>query len=84
MPRITEIFAFVAQDSGPEDEGLAAFRSTMGWMPLIGADAERVAKLREAAQEVATRSGKTLRLVRFSVREELDLVEPGHEKSALN
>ena len=53
MPKITELFAFVAEDTGPDDEGVMAFSvdsfSGPMMMPLIGADMERVESLRAIA-----------------------------------
>lgn len=79
MPRIDEIYAFVAEDAGPDDEGVSAFLMPDGvWMPLIAADQKRVDSLRNLALEIVRASGKRHRLLRFSVREELEVLEP-HE-----
>lgn len=81
MPRITEIFAFIAEDEGPDDEGVAAWVSPFPplggtWVPLVGADMERAESLKPYAKLIATAMGKRIRLVRFSVREELEVIEP--------
>ena len=81
MPRISEMFAFIAEDAGPEDEGVVAtsIHHPLGviHMPLVGADMARVASLRPKALAIARASGKRIRLVRFSLREELEVIEPG-------
>lgn len=86
MPKIEEIFAYIAEDNGPEDEGVVA--TIMGGaslggvsvggvsMPLIGADISRIDSLREIAKDIATKSGKTIRLCKFSVREIVEVIEP--------
>lgn len=75
MPlRINELFAFIAEDG--EGEGLAAFMTPTGWMPMVGADPARIESLKERAREVAKLSGKRIRLCRYSVREELEVIEP--------
>lgn len=76
MPRINQLFAFIAEEGGPEDEGLAAFLSSMGWMPMVAADSARVDKMRAIARTVAKASGKKIRLVKFSLREELEVFLP--------
>jgi len=73
MPKIDEIYAFIAEDSGPEDEGIAAFVSK-GWaMPMVAADKARVDSLREMARYIAKATGKPIKLIRFSVREEVEV-----------
>jgi hypothetical protein len=84
MPRITELFAFIAEDEGPEDEGVTAFLSSVGWTPMVAADRERVDSLREKAQAIASATSKQVRLVRFSVREELEVFEPLEAEHAGN
>ena len=43
MPKITELYAWVIADSGPDDEGVPAFLdlTTGSWMPMMGADRAR-------------------------------------------
>lgn len=72
--RIDEMFAFVAEDT--DGEGVCSFHTPEGWMPLVGADVGRVDSIRHIAQAIADRSGRTIRVLRFSVREELELIEP--------
>ncbi len=77
MPKITELYCYIAEDAGPEDEGVAAFLGPGGmWMPMVGADKVRMEALRPMALTIATQLGKPLRLVRFTRREELELVKP--------
>lgn len=45
-------------------------------MPLIAADAERVASLEKIAQQLADTTGKTISLVHFTHREEIRTIEP--------
>lgn len=78
MPKITEISAFIAEDTGPDDEGITASWAGpgQGWMPLVGADQARIASLRPLAQQLADSQGKPIKLVRFSVREVIEVIEP--------
>ena len=71
MPRIEEMYAFVAEDKGPDDEGIIGFMAETGWMPMVGADMARVESLKPIAQHVARATGKKIKLLRFTKREEL-------------
>lgn len=73
--RITELFAFVAIDEDG-DEGIAAFSNNGMMMPMVGADTERVAVLRPIAQKMADRFGIEFRVVRFTVREQIEAIKP--------
>lgn len=71
MPRIEEMYAFVAEDSGPEDEGLIGTKTEAGWMPLVGADMARIESLKPIARGIAAATGKKIKILRFTQREEL-------------
>lgn len=73
--RIETIHAFVAVDDDDE-EGLTGFMSESGWMPMVAADPTRLESLRPIAQQIAAASGATIKLVRFSQREELEVIAP--------
>lgn len=76
MPQISELFAFIAEDSGPDDEGIVAFNPEgLLWMPMVAADRERVDSLRTWAQAIAKSTGQKIRLVRFSTREVLEEIK---------
>jgi hypothetical protein len=74
VKRIEQMYAFVAEDA--EGEGVCGFRGDLGWMPLVGADIARVESIRHVAQIIADQSGKPIRLLRFAVREELEVIHP--------
>ena len=71
MPRIEEMFAFVAEDSGPDDEGIVGMNTGAGWMPLVGADMARVESLRPIARTIAAETEVRIKLLRFTQREDL-------------
>ncbi len=51
--RITELYAFIAKDKDGH-EGIMGFRGPDGaWMPMIGADIERVEHLKAVADKLA-------------------------------
>jgi len=74
MPKIIEMYAFVAEDKVPEDEGIIGFMSGTGWMPLVGADMARVDSLKPIARDISRKTGKTVKLIRFTNREEMGIV----------
>lgn len=77
MPRITDLYAYVIADKDDDDEGVPAFPSMSGMMmPMMGADQERAASLRRMAQEMATASGKPIKLIRSTGIELVETIEP--------
>jgi len=71
MPRIEEMYAFVAEDSGPDDEGVVAMSVSGVMMPLVGADIVRVESLRPIARSISAQTGKKIKLLHFTQREDL-------------
>lgn len=77
MKLIEEMYAFVAVDEDDQIEGITAFRNTDGgWMPMVGADQERMDSFRPMAQMLANQSGQTIKLIHFSNRAEVTTIEP--------
>jgi len=72
MPKITEMFAFVAEDIGSDDEGIMSFRDLDGtqW-PMVGADLERIEQLRPIADVIAKSFKKEYRILRFKLEGEI-------------
>ncbi|GAG78541.1 unnamed protein product [marine sediment metagenome] len=81
MPRIEEMYAFIVEDSGPDDEGVMAMQTGLGddgqslWLPLVGADMARVNSLRSIAQGIGRQIGKKVTLVHFTNREDLEVID---------
>ena len=75
---IKTMYAFIQLDPVDNAEGLIAFKDarTGWWMPMVGADMERVEQLRPLAQETATHTGNQVQLVHFTNREEKEVIEP--------
>jgi hypothetical protein len=76
MPRVTEMYAFVMSDTEPDDEGIPAIPLGPLMMPMTGADMNRVASLMPHAQKIANRSGKQLRIMRFTGIEKIGEINP--------
>lgn len=77
MPRIEELFAYIAHEPGdPDDEGITAFKAGGTWMPMVGADEARMKSLKGKAQEIANTTGHMITLVKFSTKTVLETIEP--------
>ncbi len=78
MPKIDEMYAYIAhEENDPDDEGLTAFRGSSGaWLPMVGADEERMMSLKLMAQGIANITRQKITLVKFSVRTELETIIP--------
>lgn len=74
MKNIDEMFAFLGIDD--DGEGIVGFKGPRGWMPMVGADMARVESFREMAQEVANLSGRRIVVAKFSIREDIETIEP--------
>lgn len=73
--KIESMSAFIAEESDG-DEGLTAFFTPEGWLPMVAADEDRVQSLMPMAQMIANQTGRAVTLVRFSVRENLTTLHP--------
>ena len=73
MPKIEEIWAFIAEE-GPDDEGLCAFKLGDSWLPLVGADKARIESLKPMAERIAKTTGKEILLAKFSVRTDVQVI----------
>jgi hypothetical protein len=77
MPKIKEIFAFIATDKTPDDEGVVGALMPDGtWMPFVAADSTRVKQLKPIAQHISFTTKKKITLARFSVREDMEELTP--------
>jgi|CXWL01.1.fsa_nt_gi hypothetical protein len=76
MPKITEMYAFVTADQGPDDEGVVGVNTPSGWMPLVGADMKRMEALKPIAKEVARETRKTIRILKFTTMTEVGKISP--------
>lgn len=83
MPVIDRMYAFVQEDTGPDDEGVISALASVhgpfhaaGPMPLVGSDMARINSLRPIAQRVADATGKPVKVLMFSVRTEVAVLMP--------
>ena len=85
MPKVMELYAFIGEDSGPDDEGLLTVvvggdGEIQSQRPLVGTDLERVRSLMSMAQSLSDAYEKSYKIVRFSQREEIGEVHPSMSK----
>ena len=75
MPKITEMFAFVMADKNEDDEGVIGFYSAQagGWVPMVGADVDRVKSLKKEADRISTQVGKPYKILKFKLVEEIEI-----------
>jgi len=72
MPKITEMYAFVAcEDETPDDEGIIGLMGPNGPMPAVGADMDRVEWLRTIiTQQMGDRPWKIVTFKQIETLEE--------------
>ena len=73
---IEEVYAFFVQGENQTQETIAAFRQNDLWVPMVTIDWQRVQKMMPYAQNVARLMKRPLRLAKFTMREDLELIEP--------
>lgn len=78
--RIESIWAFLGIHED-NDEGIVGVMMGDQWMPFIAADETRLRELRGHAQMIADFTGKPIVLTKFSVREDVERIEPNVERS---
>lgn len=71
---IDSLWAYLAVNE--EGEGIIGELTPNGWLPLVGADKERIASLRPLAERAAAASGRRVVLAKFSVREDIEIIDP--------
>ena len=76
LERIEHVWAWITSDE--YGEGVCGFLDQRHnqWIPLIAADQARLKSLRQYAIEIAQTSGRTVKLVKFTVREEEEIIKP--------
>lgn len=65
--------ALSVDDDGTE--GVCAFMSNNGWVPLVAADENRLADIRKMARQIAYSENRLVRIVRMTTREEVELID---------
>ena len=78
MKQVKTVWAYTQEEDGVETVVATGHK---GWMmPLVATSKKAAMGLyRELAQKLATSSGKSLKLVKFTAREEVDSVSPAEK-----
>jgi hypothetical protein len=76
--RIEEMYAFIVMDDD-DTEGVLGFQAPGGFVPMVGADMEMVELLKPMAVKLSAEINKPVQLVKFSVREEVEVIGEDHQ-----
>lgn len=71
---ITELYAFVSTDIDG-NEGVVGMQTPEGWMPLIGADMDRVESMVSAAKEIQRVTGQLVFIKKFRLDDSSPLLD---------
>jgi len=63
---IEKMYAFVSED--PTGEGVMAMNTAMGWMPMVGADMDRVMSLIPMADKISELTERPYKILSFDNR----------------
>lgn len=70
LDKITELYAFVSKDEG--GEGLIGMIINGTFIPFVCADKKRIESLKPHAKNIAKESGKKVKLIKLTCREEIE------------
>jgi hypothetical protein len=72
--RIEEVWIFISRDD-KGNEGVCAFmHPTLGWVPMVAADEQRLESLRPKAAEIARLTSKSVHLIKLTTRLEVEVI----------
>lgn len=74
--RIKEMHAIVAVDPGNDSEGIPAYMTPAGPIPLIATDRVRLDEIVAMAQQVSDGTRMTFKIVKFIGREDIGEIKP--------
>jgi len=72
--KVNQIYAFFSVNKDDDIEGIAAFVDRGIVIPLIAADKSRLEELKLIAHDMAKKEGMALKLVKFTNREEMEVI----------
>lgn len=74
--RTKEVYAFMAVDPADDSEGIVGYKIGNSIVPLVASDDKRLDSYRPLAQQVATATNQEIRVAKFSIREDLEVIKP--------
>ncbi len=77
MFKIETLWAYVSENDKNE-EGLCGYQDprTGQWLPMVAGDKTHLIALRPFADQIAKLTKKKVKLVKFTTREDLGVIEP--------
>lgn len=73
--KIEKLYCFMIIDKDG-DEGICGFKTDEGWMPMVGADLERMDSIEIIAKSIANSMNETIFLLEFTDRKEIKQIKP--------
>lgn len=70
LEKVTEVYCFVSVDEG--GEGVIGKYFDGAWHPFVCSDKNIMEKLKLYAREIGKESGKKIKIIRFTQREEIE------------
>lgn len=74
--RINELYCFAVIDEKDNNEGVIGMNTATGWVPFVGADLSRVEDLKPIAQSIADIHNSTIRIYKFTNKEQVGEITP--------
>jgi len=76
--KIEKMYAFVTADAkNPEIENVVHIPGPWGgFVPLVGADMEKIGEIKKLVKEMVRKSGREIQLVEFTERKQLEVYIP--------
>ena len=71
MVKINKIWVVLS-----DEEGIAAMLTGATWFPMVSADENKAKMMAAEAQKLSDQTGMIFKLVEFSVRKDIELIEP--------
>lgn len=81
LDRIDAVWAWISSDETGEGVLAAPIGPGGSIVPLVAADEARLASIRPWALAIGEASGRQIRLIRLSMREEIEVIENGGRSS---
>ena len=76
--KVQEVYVFISEAEDGDEGIIAQIIDMVGvempvYMPFVAADKKRLQQLKPMAQKIAKESGKKVKVIRLSVREEIEV-----------
>jgi len=72
--KIQSMYAFISEDE--TGEGIVGMLTRDGWIPMMGADTDRVKSIMPIIQQMVKETNKPIKLCLFTTRTEITEIKP--------